>query len=126
MVFLVERYKGHFFCRATLKQLLANPLMLSSVLYMESATPPSPLKLYTSKVCGSPPFSGVKVMVSLPFPLITVSVARYWSPKACLPTIIGALQFVTSLGTFLITMGSLNTVPSRILRMVPLGLFHIC
>ncbi len=39
---------------------------------------------------------------------------------------IGAVQFVTKRGTLLITIGSLNTVPSKILRIVPLGLFHIC
>src|SRR5690242_3638656 len=104
MVFFVDRYNGHFLFSAILKQLLAKPLILSSVLYMVSATP-SPLKLYTSKVWASPPPSGVKVIVSLPFPLITVSVARYWSPKACLPTIIGAVQLVTSLGILLITIG---------------------
>src|SRR6202790_5610367 len=38
----------------------------------------------------------------------------------------GAVQLVTSLGMFLITIGSRNTVPSNIFRMVPLGLFHIC
>src|SRR6202000_2268664 len=123
MVFFVDRYRGHFLLSAMLKQLLAKPLMDSSVLYMLSATP-SPLKLKTSKVWGALPSSGVKVIVSLPLPLITVSVARYWSPKACLPTIMGAVQLVTSRGTFFMTMGSRNTVPSRILRIVPLGLFH--
>ena len=76
MVFFVERYSGHFLLNAMLKQLLAKPIMLSSVLYILIATP-SPLKLYTSKVCTSPPPSGVKVIVNFPFPFITVSVARY-------------------------------------------------
>ena len=76
MVFFVLKYSGHFFCRAKLKQLRAKPAMLSSVLYMLRATP-SPLKLYTSQDCVSPPSSGVNVMVSLPLPLITASVARY-------------------------------------------------
>src|SRR5260370_1013986 len=55
-----------------LKQLRAKPLIDSSVLYMDRATP-SPLKLKTSKVCGALPSSGVNVIVSFPFPLITVS-----------------------------------------------------
>ena len=38
---------------------------------------------------------------------------------------IGAVQLVTRRGTFFMTIGSRKTVPSRILRMVPLGLFHI-
>src|SRR5579872_7167838 len=125
MVFLVDRYSGHFLFRAMLKQLRANPLIDSSVLYMLNATP-SPLKWKTSNVWAAPPSSGGNVMVSFPLTFITVSVARDWSPKACLPTMIGAVQLVTSRGTFFITIGSRNTVPSRILRMVPLGLFHIC
>jgi hypothetical protein len=59
-----------------LKQLLAKPMMLSSVLYIAIATP-SPLKLNTSNGWGAPPPSGVNVIVNFPFPLITVSVARY-------------------------------------------------
>ena len=39
---------------------------------------------------------------------------------------IGAVQLGTKRGTLLQTMGSLKTVPSKILRIVPLGLFHIC
>src|SRR6202000_1497805 len=124
MVFFVDRYRGHFLLSAMLKQLLAKPLMDSSVLYMLSATP-SPLKLNTSKVWGALPSSGVKVIVSLPLPFITVSVALYWSPNACRPTMIGAVQLVTSRGTLLITIGSRKTVPSRIFLIVPFGLFHI-
>ena len=37
----------------------------------------------------------------------------------------GLFQPGTSLGTLSTTMGSLNTVPFRMLRMVPLGLLHI-
>lgn len=33
-----------------------------------------------------------KTIFNFPGPLITVSVARYWSPKACLPMHIGFLQ----------------------------------
>ncbi len=124
MVFLVERYKGHFFINAWLKHARAKPLILSSVLYMASATP-SPLKLYTSNSCLVPS-SPSNLMVSLPLPLVTKSVARYWSPNAWRPIQIGAVQLGTRRGTLLQTIGSLNTVPSSILRMVPLGLFHIC
>src|SRR5665213_88296 len=125
MVFLVERYNGQFFNRAWLKQARANPLMDSSVLYIASATP-SPLKLYTSNDCSLPPSSGVKVIVSLPLPFVTKSVARYWSPNAWRPIQIGAVQLGTKRGTFAITIGSRKTVPSRIFRMVPFGDFHIC
>ena len=37
-----------------------------------------------------------------------------------------AVQFGTRRGILLITIGSRNTVPSRMLRIVPFGLFHIC
>lgn len=101
----------------------------SSVLYMDNATPPAPLKLKTSNSVFSPCPSGsastyylvsgnynllytqnanqqltysnvqqwrTKMKVTLPntnfrvpAPLMTVSVALYWSPKACLPMHIG-------------------------------------
>src|SRR5436190_701717 len=125
MVFLVERYKGHFFSRAWLKQARANPLIDSSVLYIARATP-SPLKLNTSNDCSGLPSSGVNLIVSLPLPLVKKSVARYWSPKAWRPMQIGAVQLGTRRGTFDITIGSRNTVPSNILRIVPFGDFHIC
>jgi len=53
------------------------------------------------------------------------SVALYWSPKACLPIMIGLFHPGINLGMFLMRMGSLKTVPLRIFLMVPLGLFHI-
>jgi len=105
-------------------QARAKPAIDSSVLYMASATP-SPLKSYTSCEMGSEPSSGVNVMVSFPFPLVTKSVARYWSPKAWRPMQIGCFQPGTNRGTLLIMIGSRKTVPSKILRMVPLGDFHI-
>ena len=43
-----------------------------------------------------------------------------------LPTMMGFFQPGTTRGMFLTTMGSLNTVPLRMLRMVPLGDTHIC
>src|SRR6202012_2966773 len=125
MVFLVERYSGHFFSNAWLKQARANPFIDSSVLYIANATP-SPLKLKTSNDCSGLPSSGVNLMVSLPLPLVKKSVARYWSPKAWRPMQIGAVQFGTKRGTFDITIGSRKTVPSNMLRIVPLGDFHIC
>ena len=39
---------------------------------------------------------------------------------------IGSVHVGTSRGTFLQMIGSRNTVPSRMLRMVPFGDFHIC
>ena len=125
MVFLVLKYSGQPFIRAWLKQAWAKPRMDSSVLYMARATP-SLLKLNTSNDCTSPPSSGVKVMVSLPLPLARKSVARYWSPKAWRPIQMGDVQLGTRRGMLLITMGSRNTMPSRMLRMVPFDDLHIC
>src|ERR1700722_12924387 len=64
-------------------------------------------------------------MVSVPLPGNLKSVARYWSPKAWRPMMIGLVQPGTSRGTFLQMMGSRNTTPPRMLRMVPFGDFHI-
>ena len=63
---------------------------------------------------------------SLPLPGTLRSVARYWSPNAWRPMTIGLVQPGTRRGTFLQTMGSLKMVPPRMLRIVPLGDFHIC
>ncbi len=64
-------------------------------------------------------------MESLPFPGTLKSVALYWSPKACLPITIGSVQPGTNFGIFLHMIGSLNTVPPSIFRIVPLGERHI-
>ena len=64
-------------------------------------------------------------MVSVPVPGMTKSVARYWSPKAWRPMTIGWVQPGTRRGTFLQMIGSRKTVPSRMLRIVPFGDFHI-
>ena len=64
-------------------------------------------------------------MLSLPGPGTLKSVALYWSPNACLPTTMGSVHPGINLGTFLHTIGSLNTVPPKILRIVPFGDLHI-
>ncbi len=61
----------------------------------------------------------------MPGPGTTKSVARYWSPCACRPMMIGSVQPGTNRGTLEITMGSRNTTPPRMLRIVPLGERHI-
>ena len=94
------------------------------MLYIPIAIPSS-WKLYISQVLTSSPFSGVNVIVSLPFPWVTKSVALYWSPKACLPMQIGLTHPWTYRGMFFIIIGSLKTVPPIIFRIVPLGDFHI-
>ena len=63
--------------------------------------------------------------MSFPGPLITISVARYWSPNACLPITIGFVQPGTNLGTLFAIIGCLNTVPPRIFLIVPLGDLYI-
>ena len=74
---------------------------------------------------GSPPSLGVNVIVSVPAPGTTKSVARYWSPKAWRPMTIGFVQLGTSRGTLLITIGSRKITPPRMLRIVPFGERHI-
>ena len=72
------------------------------------------------------PSSPSKRIVSFPLPGTTKSVARYWSPKAWRPMMIGSVQPGTRRGTLRQMIGSRNTVPPRMLRIVPLGDFHIC
>ena len=96
----------------------------SSRLYMPSATPPpGKRKIWRSIV--SPPLSGSKVIFSVPEPGMTMSVARYWSPKAWRPMTIGLVHPGTKRGMLPQMMGSRKTVPPRMLRMVPLGERHI-
>eukprot|EP00955_Chlamydomonas_euryale_P034236 349730-Chlamydomonas_euryale.AAC.2 len=45
---------------------------------------PGPLKEWMSYETGAPPSAGVNVIVTAPGPGTTKSVARYWSPNACL------------------------------------------
>ena len=71
------------------------------------------------------PSSPTNLIVSLPLPGKRKSVARYWSPKAWRPTMIGLVQPGTSRGTFFMMIGSRKMVPPRMLRIVPLGDFHI-
>lgn len=67
----------------------------------------------------------VNTSSSLPGRSMTRSVALYWSPCAWRPIIIGLVQPGTNRGIFLHRIGSRNTVPPRILRIVPFGLSHI-
>ena len=64
-------------------------------------------------------------MVCLPGPGTRKSVARYWSPKAWRPTTIGSVQPGIRRGTLEMTIGSRKMQPPRMLRIVPLGDFHI-
>lgn len=128
------------------------PLLTSSVLYMPMPTPPAG-KLYTSHSLAPLPSFGVKTILNVPARSATKSVALYcrgervaqakcsrcgtqalgapvppwptWSPWACLPMVMGLVQPGTRRGMFLQMMGSRKTVPPRMFRMVPLGLFHI-
>ena len=68
----------------------------------------------------------MNVIVSVPAPGTTKSVALYWSPNPWRATTTGFVQCGTSRGTFLQMIGSRKIVPSRMLRIVPLGDFHIC
>ena len=71
------------------------------------------------------PSSPTNFMINFPFPGNLKSVALYWSPKACLPTIIGFVQPGTNRGTLLQIIGALKTTPPKIFLIVPLGDFHI-
>ena len=64
-------------------------------------------------------------MVSVPGPSKRKSVARYWSPNAWRPTMIGLFQPGTRRGMLLMMIGSRKITPPRMLRIVPFGLFHI-
>ena len=88
-------------------------------------TPPSSGISTTSCTMGSLPSSGVKVTVKVPGLSTLVLKARYWSPNACLPMMIGLVQPGTNRGTLEMTMGARKMVPPRIFRIVPLGESHI-
>lgn len=81
----------------------------------------------TSCWIGSEPSAGgVNVRVSVPAPPRTVkSVALYWSPWAWRPMMIGLFQPGTRRGMLLMMIGSRNTTPPRMLRIVPFGERHI-
>jgi len=102
-VFFVEKKRGYSLLIAYLKQLWANVSMLSTVLYILNATPPLPVNSYTVFLIGDWvvfPAAGVKDISSFPGPWTLKSVALYWSPKECLPMMIGLFQFGMSLGIF--------------------------
>ena len=79
----------------------------------------------TSCTIGSLPSSGVKVSVTVPGRSTLKFVARYWSPKACRPMMIGLVQPGTRRGTFEMTIGARKIVPPKMLRIVPFGDSHI-
>ncbi len=97
--------------------------MESSRLYIAMATPGEGNWKTSSSIFV--PSSPSKTRRSLPGPGTLKSVARYWSPKAWRPTTMGSVQPGTRRGTLSITIGSRNTTPPRMLRIVPLGDFHI-
>ena len=94
-------------------------------MYIPIATPPSSPYLATWNSIGSLPSAGVNVMVSVPAPGTLKLVALYWSPWACRPITIGLVQPGTSRGTLEMMIGSRNTTPPRMLRIVPFGETHI-
>src|ERR1700688_3152418 len=97
--------------------------MESSRLYIASAMP-APGDWYTSRSITLPS-SPTNFIDNVPLLGNLKSVARYWSPKAWRPMMIGLVQPGTSRGTLRQMMGSRNTTPPRMLRMVPFGDFHI-
>jgi hypothetical protein len=64
---------------------------------------------------------GAKLRVSVPSPGRRGRSARYWSPKAWRPMMIGFVQPGTRRGMFEMTIGSRKMTPPRMLRIVPLG-----
>ncbi len=76
-----------------------------------------------SSIFPSP--DGVKMIDAFPGPGTAISTLSYTSPYACRPIIIGFFHVETEGLIFLTNIGFLNTVPSSIDRIVPLGLFHI-
>ena len=98
--------------------------MDASRLYCTWATP-SPGDWNTSKCCGSEPSAGVKLTERVPLPAKRKSVARYWSPNAWRPMMIGLFHPGTRRGMFEMMIGSRKMTPPRMLRIVPFGLFHI-
>ena len=84
--------------------------------------PPGDLKTSFSITWPSSPSN---LMVRRPLPGTLKSVARYWSPKAWRPTMIGCVQPGTRRGTFLQMIGSRKMTPPRMLRIVPFGDLHI-
>src|SRR5271156_6903061 len=100
MVFLVDRYTGHFAFRPYANDARAKSRMESLKLYIPITTPPSSGIDTTSCTIGSLPSAGVKVNVTVPGRSTLKLVARYWSPKACRPMTMGFFQPGTNRGTF--------------------------
>ena len=102
---------------------LAKSMIESSRLYIASVTP-EPGALNTSRSITLPSLP-VNLIDSVPAPGNLKSVARYWSPKAWRPMMIGLVQPGTSRGMFLQMIGSRKIVPPRMLRIVPFGDRHM-
>lgn len=109
--------------RLTWKLEWAKAAILSSVLYIARQTP-GPLKSYTVNF-SCLPWALVKTSSILPGPPTTTSVALYWSPNAWRPMTMAFVQPGTKRGMVLHMIGSRNTVPPRMLRIVPFGDSHI-
>lgn len=101
------------------------PSLTLVVLNMAKATPVVSEREHTGRIVGAEPSFGLMTNSTSLGTFRTMSWAWYWSPKACLPIMMGLFHPGTIRGIRSRTIGSLKTVPLRIERMVPLGLFHI-
>ena len=82
MVFLVDRYTGHFALRPYANDARAKSRMESLKLYIPITTPPFSGMETISCTIGALPSAGVKVIETVPGWSTLKLVARYWSPKA--------------------------------------------
>src|ERR1700759_3955568 len=121
MVFLVDRYSGHFAFRAYENDARAKSRMESLKLYIPITTPPSSGMDTISCTMGSLSSSGEKVNVAVPGRSTLKFVARYWTTKAWRPMIIGFFHPGTSRGMLDTIIGSRKIVPPNMFRIVPLG-----
>ena len=85
---------------------------------------PSPLKSCISSLVSLPLVS-VYTSSAFPGPFTFISVALYTSPYACLAIVIGFFHVLTYGSIPFTIIGALNTVPSSMARIVPLGLLYI-
>src|SRR4029450_13832558 len=102
-----------------LREARAKSAIESSRLYIDIAMPqPGALKTSFSITVPSSPTNFID---SVPLLGNLMSVARYWSPKAWRPMMIGLVQPGTRRGTLLQVIGSRNPPPARMLRMGHVG-----